>query len=64
MKKFKFKDRYVLGKGYLWYGHDGYQIQLFDKQANGKPIPMRRKFPIGLFNTGAPKYRLVLERVK
>ena len=60
----KFKKRYILASGYLWYGHDDYQVQLFTKQSNGKPIPIRRKFPIGLFNTGAPKYRLVLERVK
>ena len=63
-KKPKFKDRYILASGYLWYGHDDYQIQVFNKRVLGKPIVLRRKFPISLFNLDAPKYRLVLEKVK
>jgi hypothetical protein len=62
--KTKLKKRYVLASGYLWHGHDDYQIQVFNKRTLGLAIRLRNKFPEALFSLEAPKYRLVLERVK
>lgn len=63
-KKPKFKDRYVLGVGYIWFGHDDCQIQIFTHKVNGRALMVRKRIPYTMFNIDSPKYRLVLEKVK
>jgi hypothetical protein len=65
MKRPKFKDRYVLAKGYPWamgVAPLSTEIALAEKPRGFKPIEF--KFPKELWNNALPKYRLVLERVK
>jgi hypothetical protein len=62
-KKPKYKDRYVLGEGYVWVSSGGNSgLQLWDKTIHGSLVPL--KIPPEVELEEAPKYRLVLERVK
>ena len=63
MAKDKFKNRYVLGKGYPFY--DGFAfVGLADSPNNEyfKVIELKRYNEV--VNEDCPKYQLVLERVK
>lgn len=62
MKKPKFKARYVLGEGYVWF--PGGEIQLYPELTGSKKIKLKLPCEIESIAEGTPKYRLVLERIK
>ena len=64
MKKLKFNKRYVLGEGYPWaMGMKIYTSVALVRAPKGvELIPL--DFPIDLWSSAVPRYRLVLEQVK